>query len=230
MLYFENKFELGKIYLLDNIKYNQLLFFSQIIEIICEKYNKYSIRELIENDDPSIFVSLPSILLLKAMNKEDQNICKEYITGLNDKNNESGKLFNEIKNMKKQIKKIIGETNKTYNILEKTILFDGTKEQLMIDKEIEKYIKNKEIISEIKKGLTNLSLHLQRYKPTQWNTFFQLAMDIKPLNKNDLCDDVNKTMTTTDNNINDFENDGTLNESNNNELDLISNVSAIESI
>ena len=164
------------------------------------------------------------------MNKEDQNICKEYITGLNDKNNESGKLFNEIKNMKKQIKKIIGETNKTYNILEKTILFDGTKEQLMIDKEIEKYIKNKEIISEIKKGLTNLSLHLQRYKPTQWNTFFQLAMDIKPLNKNDLCDDVNKTMTTTDNNINDFENDGTLNESNNNELDLISNVSAIESI
>jgi hypothetical protein len=230
LLYFENKFELGKIYLLDNIKYNQLLFFSQIIEIICEKYNKYSIRELIENDDPSIFVSLPSILLLKAMNKEDQNICKEYITGLNDKNNESGKLFNEIKNMKKQIKKIIGETNKTYNILEKTILFDGTKEQLMIDKEIEKYIKNKEIISEIKKGLTNLSLHLQRYKPTQWNTFFQLAMDIKPLNKNDLCDDVNKTMTTTDNNINDFENDGTLNESNNNELDLISNVSAIESI
>ena len=201
LLYFENKFELGKIYLLDNIKYNQLLFFSQIIEIICEKYNKYSIRELIENDDPSIFVSLPSILLLKAMNKEDQNICKEYITGLNDKNNESGKLFNEIKNMKKQIKKIIGETNKTYNILEKTILFDGTKEQLMIDKEIEKYIKNKEIISEIKKGLTNLSLHLQRYKPTQWNTFFQLAMDIKPLNKNDLCDDVNKTMTTTDNNI-----------------------------
>ncbi len=228
LLYFENKFELGKTYLLDNVKYNQLLFFSQIIEIICEKYNKYSIRELIENDDPSIFVSLPSILLLKAMNKEDQNICKEYITGLNDKNNESGKLFNEIKNMKKQIKKIIGDTNKTYNIIEKSILFDGTKEQLMIDKEIEKYINNKEIISEIKKGLTNLSLHLQRYKPTQWNTFFQLAMDIKPLNKNDLCNDVNKTMTTDNNN--DFENEGTLNESNNNELDLISNFSAIESI
>ena len=58
------------------------------------------------------------------------------------------------------------------------------KEQLIIDKEIEKYIKNKEIISGIKKGLTNLSLHLQRYKPSQWNTFFQLAMDIKPKKKN----------------------------------------------
>ena len=233
LFYFENKFELGKTYLLDNQKYNQLLFFSQIIEIICEKYNKYSIRELIENDDPSIFVSLPSILLLKAMNKEDQNICKEYITGLNDKNNESGKLFSEIKNMKKQIKKIIGDTNKTYNILEKSILFDGTKEtneQLMLDKEIENYKNSKDIISGIKKGLTNLSLHLQRYKPTQWNTFFQLAMDIKPLNKNELCDDVNKTMTTDNNvnDINDFENDGTLNESNNNDLPL--NYSAIESV
>ena len=236
LLYFENKFELGKIYLLDNQKYNQLLFFSQIIEIICEKYNKYSIRELIENDDPSIFVSLPSILLLKAMNKEDQNICKEYITGLNDKNNESGKLFYEIKNMKKEVRKLINDSNKTYNILEKSILFDGTKEQLIIDKEIEKYIKNKEIISEIKKGLTNLSLHLQRYKPAQWNTFFQLAMDIKPLNINDLCDDVNKTMTT-DNNIitndennDNFENNTSLNDSNNNENEIISNYSAIESL
>ena len=53
-------------------------------------------------------------------------------------------------------------------------------------------------------------------------------MDIKPLSKNDLCNDVNKTMTT-DNNINEYENDVTLNESNNNEMDLISNISAIES-
>ena len=166
------------------------------------------------------------------MNKEDQNICKEYITGLNDKNNESGKLFIEIKNMKKQIRKLIGDSNKTYNILEKSILFDGTKEQLIIDKEIEEFIKNKEIISNIKKGLTNLSLHLQRYKPSQWNTFFQLAMDIKSLNKNDLYNDINKTMTT-ENNINDYDNDNydnniSLNESNNDEFDLTSNYSIIE--
>ena len=233
LFYFENKFELGKIYLLDNQKYNQLLFFSQIIEIICEKYNKYSIRELIENDDPSIFVSLPSILLLKAMNKEDQNICKEYISGLYDKNNESGKLFYEIKHLKRQIKSIIGDSNKTYNILEKSILFDGTKEQQIIDKEIEKYVKNKEIITSIKKGLTNLSMHLQRYKPTQWNIFFQLAMDIKPLNKNDLSKDANKTMTT-ENNFNEFENNNfdnntSSNNLNSNQYDLFSNLSSIDS-
>ena len=207
LLYFERKFELGKIYLLDNKKYNQLLAFSQIIEIICEKYNKYSIRELIENNDPCIFVSLPSILLLKAINKEDKNICKEYITGLYDKNNESGILFQNLKNMKKQVKGIIGDSNKAYNIIEKYVLFDGTKEQLMVDKEIEKYSKLKDIISEIKKGLTNLSVHLQTYKPTQWNEFFQLAMDIKILTQNEMFNEANKTISVDDNNYNEYENE-----------------------
>ena len=227
LYYFETKFELGKIYLLDNQKYNQLLAFSQIIEIICEKYNKYSIRDLIENNDPCIFVSLPSILLLKAINKEEQNICKEYITGLYDKNNESGKLFNNIKNMKKQMRNIIGDSNKTYNIIEKNILFDGTEEQKIVDKEIEKYPKTKEIISEIKKGLTNLSMHLQTYKPTQWNEFFQLAMDIKILDQNELFNDANKSVYLYDNNYNEnegendlFDNNDSINESNNVDLDL----------
>ena len=227
LLYFESKFELGKIYLLDNQKYNQLLAFSQIIEIICEKYNKYSIRDLIENNDPCIFVSLPSILLLKAMNKEDQDICKEYITGLFDKNNESGKLFHDIKNKKKQIRNIIGDSNKTYNLIEKCILFDGTKEQVMVDKEIEKYSKIKEVIFEIKKGLTNLSMHLQTYKPTQWNQFFQLAMDIKILDQNEMFNDANKSISVYDINYNELENDlfdndnnESMNEPNNVDLEI----------
>ena len=163
------------------------------------------------------------------MTKEDQNICKEYITGLYDKNNESGKLFNDIKNKKKQIRDIIGDSNKTYNLIEKYILFDGTKDQIMVDTEIEKYSKLKEIIFEIKKGLTNLSMHLQTYKPTQWNQFFQLAMDIKILDQNEMFNDANKSISVYDNNYNenenenendDFDNNESLNESNNVDLDL----------
>ena len=211
---FEIKWEQGKIYLLDSVKYNQLLSFSQIIEIICEKYSKYSIRELIENDDPSIFVSLPSILVLKAIYKEDKGICKEYILGLYDKNNESGKLFSEIKQIQKKIKKIINDSNKTYNLLEKLILFDNTKEQAAIEKEMKKYI-DENMINSIKKGLTNLSMHLQRYKPAEWNTFFELAMDIK-INKNDKNEMENTDKTLTDNNSQ--EEDITItNTSNNNE-------------
>ena len=195
LLNFENKWEQGKIYLMNKNKFNQLLFFSQIIEIICEKYNKYSIRELIENNDPSIFISLPSFLLLKAIYKEDQNICKEYINGLFDKNTESGKLFNEIKLIQKKMKSIIKDKNKTYNLLEKLILFDNTKEQNIIEKEIKTYI-NDNMIKEIKNGLTNLSMHLQRYKPSEWNTFFELAMDIKIINNFDNLDVIDKSITS----------------------------------
>ena len=129
--------------------------------------------------------------------------------------------------MKKQLRNIIGDSNKTYNIIEKNILFDGTEEQKIVDKEIEKYPKSKEIISEIKKGLTNLSMHLQTYKPTQWNEFFQLAMDIKILDQNEMFNDANKSVSIYDNNYNEnegendlFDNNDSINESNNVDLDL----------
>ena len=215
LLNFENKWEQGKIYLLDQTKYNQLLFFSQVIEIICEKYSQFSIRELIENNDPSIFISLPSLLLLKAIYKEDYNICQDYITGLYDKNTESGKLYFELKSAKNGIKKNIKDKNKVYNLLEKLILFENTKEQKDIEGEINQYI-NEDMRKNIKNGLTNLSMHLQRYKPTEWNTFFELAMDIKVLNNTGKKDDTIITsskisqydsITTTNNYSDDFTNE-----------------------
>ena len=66
----------------------------------------------------------------------------------------------------------------SYNLLEKLILFDNTKEQNDIEKEVEKHI-DKEEIKEFKTSLINLSMHLQRYKPSEWNTFFELAMNVK---------------------------------------------------
>ena len=65
-----------------------------------------------------------------------------------------------------------------YNLLEKLILFDGTKDQEMIEKQVQNYIDNTEI-KEFKNSLINLSVHLQRYKPAEWNTFFELAMNIE---------------------------------------------------
>ena len=72
-------------------------------------------------------------------------------------------------------------------------------------------------------------MHLQTYKPTQWNQFFQLAMDIKILDQNEMFNDANKSISVYDNNYNenenenendDFDNNESLNESNNVDLDL----------
>ena len=56
------------------------------------------------------------------------------------------------------------------------------------------------MIKDIKNGLTNLSMHLQRYKPTEWNTFFELAMDIKIVNNFENLDIIDKSLTTENNN------------------------------
>ena len=175
---FETKWEKGKEYLLNKTKYSQLLFFSEMIEIVCEKYSHYSIYDLIEDSDPSIFVSLPCILLLKAIDNEDKGICAEYIPNINNTNEDSGKLFALIKQIKTKLLKEIGDDYLSYNLLEKLILFDNTKEQNDIEKEVEKHI-DKEEIKEFKTSLINLSMHLQRYKPSEWNTFFELAMNVK---------------------------------------------------
>ena len=175
---FETKWEKGKEYLLNKTKYSQLLFFSEMIEIVCEKYSHYSIYDLIEDSDPSIFVSLPCILLLKAIDNEDKGICAEYIPNINNTNEDSGKLFALIKQIKAKLLKEIKDDYLSYNLLEKLILFDNTKEQNDIEKEVEKHI-DKEEIKEFKTSLINLSMHLQRYKPSEWNTFFELAMNVK---------------------------------------------------
>ena len=65
-----------------------------------------------------------------------------------------------------------------YNLLEKLILFDGTNEQNQIETLVGKYMSSSEI-KDFKNSLINLSMHLQRYKPTEWNTFFELAMNIQ---------------------------------------------------
>ena len=176
---FEATWEKGKEYLLNPQKYSQLLFFSEMIEIVCEKYSHFSISELIDNSDPSIFVTLPCILLLKAIDKEDKGICVEYIPNINSQNDESGKLFSLIKRTKQQLLTIIKKEHQVYNLLEKLVLFDNTKEQHEIENEVEQYI-NKDKVKEFKTSLINLSMHLQRHKPSEWNTFFELAMNVKP--------------------------------------------------
>ena len=68
-------------------------------------------------------------------------------------------------------------------------------------------------------------MHLQTFKPTQWNEFFQLAMDIKILDQNEMFNDANKSISVYDNNYNEMENDifdnnESMNESNNVDLEI----------
>jgi hypothetical protein len=167
---FETTWERGKEYLLDVTKYNQLLFFSQMIEIICEKYKEIS--EQLESRDPSIFVWIPSLLILKSLEKEDKNICHEFNPNMFNQENEE---YTFLKNFKEKLYNLVEDSYIGYNLLEKLILFEDKKEET--EKELLKYI-DINSISDFTRRIKILSMQLQRVKPTDWNHFFDLAMNL----------------------------------------------------
>jgi hypothetical protein len=171
---FESSWEKGKEYLLNIHKYTQLLFFSQMIEILCEKYK--DIGDQLESRDPSVFVWIPSILILKSLDKEDKSICEEFTPKMFDPDNEeSGKVYTFLKDFKDNLYNIVNDQYLAYNLLEKLVLFEDKTE--ICDNDISKYI-DKSSIKEFSKKLKILSMQIQRVKPVDWNHFIDLAMNL----------------------------------------------------
>ena len=173
LIQFETNWEKGKEYLLNVDKYSQLLFFSQMIEILCEKYK--DISEQLESRDPMIFVWVPSILILKSLDKVDKSICYEFNPHMFDpKNEESGKIYMFIKNFKENFYDLLGDQYVAYNLLEKLVLFEEREESI---NRIAEYVELA-VINEFKKKLKILSMQIQRVKPVEWNHFIDLAMNL----------------------------------------------------
>jgi len=170
LIYFESSWEKGKHYLLNPEKYSQLLFFSQLIEILCEKYEE--IAEQLESRDPSIFIWLPSILIIKSFENEDKGICKDFNPNMYNENEESGILYSYLKNFKDNLYYTVKDSYKAYNLLEKLVLFDEEKYYL----EMQNYLQ-KSLIDEFQKKIRILSMQMQRFNPTDYNYFFDLAIN-----------------------------------------------------
>lgn len=161
----ESTWEKGKEYLLNVNKYSQLLFFSQMIDILCEKYS--DLCDQIETRDPNIFVWIPSILILKSLDNEDKGICEEFNPLMFDSKQDSNRLYNTLKQIKESVYSRINDNYAAYNLFEKMILFENTDLQQVL---------NKQTFDDFNNKLKSLSMQLQRVKPSDWNYFFDLAM------------------------------------------------------
>lgn len=171
LIFYENSWEKGKHYLINYENYSQLLYFSQLIDILCDKYKE--IEEKLECRDPSIFIWLPSIIILKSLEKEDKGICKEFNPSMFNENEENGKIYKAIKDFKENLYSTVKDPYIAYNLLEKFLLFEDDKN---IKKDLERYIPLYQI-DDFDKKIKILSMQLQRLKPTDWNYFFDLAMN-----------------------------------------------------
>jgi hypothetical protein len=92
---YEKYWEKGKIYFLDKKRCEQLIFFTNVIEGLCEKYAEF--KEKLECCDSEIFILIPMIMLLKKVDCEDQGICETYLPQITDA---SSSIFENFKTVK----------------------------------------------------------------------------------------------------------------------------------
>ena len=83
---FEKDWCLGRNHLLPKQHREQLILFSQLIEITCEKYPSF--KDQVECSDAEIFVTIPYLLVLKSsldIGKEAnvaRDICQRFFPSL----------------------------------------------------------------------------------------------------------------------------------------------------
>jgi hypothetical protein len=78
---FESAWEKGKEYFLNPTRCSQLIHFSQIVEATSEKHKKFG--EQIECRESDIFLSIPCLLILKCLEKDDKKLCKHFYPPIN---------------------------------------------------------------------------------------------------------------------------------------------------
>jgi hypothetical protein len=136
---FEQSWEKGKTYFVNEQKCVQLLHFTQIIEGTSEKYNSFA--EQVEDRDTVIFVTIPALLILKNLDDgDDKGICKTFFPpmfsgsqsspgeeddGQNLSKDEKEQAFKKYQDLRQHYVKM-RETAKNaydfYNIVEKSVL------------------------------------------------------------------------------------------------------------
>ena len=176
LLLWEQAWVKGKKYLCDKIYYKKLLNFNRIINLIVEKYKDQNIKKLLEQKDPEIFIIIPSILFLDAIDRHDNGIIEEFVPDLNN-----NKIFINIKAQVHKVYQQIKDKNKSYNSFEALILFQNLKNNELFLKSYEKLkeILNDKEINDFIKDINSLSINIQRNRPIDWNEFIELAFNIE---------------------------------------------------
>ena len=111
---------IGKNYFLDGKKCSYLIHFSHIIETTANKYGPF--QEQLDCRDADIFLSIPCLLILKLLDRDDKNICGYFLPQLLD---EKSKLFPLLAGLKEDYskwKELKKGHYKYYNILEGLLL------------------------------------------------------------------------------------------------------------
>ena len=166
---YEKNWERGKEFLMDSKKCAQLINFSQIIQATIEKYKYF--KEKVENIDSEVFILVPCLTLLNALDGSDKNICSTYLPSLEDKATPDFELFHNLLNKYKELCKNLNDPYLIYNTIEASIM------EIDVFKENEYLLSIKDKVIDIVKGIRNLSMNLQRNSPQDWNDLLDVVLN-----------------------------------------------------
>lgn len=170
LMNFESSWERGKIYFLNSKKCNQLVFLSNIIESTSSKYQVF--REQLECSDSELFVSIPALIILKALEDEDRGICKSFCPPIFDETENVGAVWKRLKRSYKLGKLAASSATEYLEIITLITLgepFDKKFREQVLDT---KFDNLDGTINKIK----HLAIELHRYKPADWNRFLDIIL------------------------------------------------------
>lgn len=96
LLKYEKSWEKGKIYFLDRKRCSQLIYFSNVLEGLSEKYESF--KDQLETFEAEVFVIIPMIMVLRKIDGEDRGICEHFLPQLSEKEDPQHLEYIQIKN------------------------------------------------------------------------------------------------------------------------------------
>ena len=167
---FESSWERGKIYFLNSKKCNQLVFLSNIIESTSSKFSVF--REQLECSDSELFVSIPALIIIKALEDEDRGICKSFCSPIFDETESVGGMWKRLKRSYK-LGKLAASSAPEYLELITLITLDEPFDKKFREQVLDSKFDNIDgTINKIK----YLAIELHRHKPAEWNRFLDIIL------------------------------------------------------
>ncbi|KAL4464053.1 hypothetical protein ABPG74_005990 [Tetrahymena malaccensis] len=171
---YESSWEKGKNYFLDGKKCNYLIHFSHIIETTANKYKEF--QESVDCRDADIFLTIPCLLILKLLDREDKNICSYFLPQMFDEKNKLNQTYKNLEQEFAEWKEFKKKSYSYYNTLERIILnIDQLSEE---EAHIPQINSNGKSVSlgHIVHKIKSLAMELQRNNPMEWNSFLDVAL------------------------------------------------------
>ena len=167
---FESTWERGKVYFLNSKKCNQLVFLANMIESTSSKYRVF--REQLECSDSELFVSIPALLILKALEGEDRGICKSFCAPMFDENDNVGGVWKRLRRSYNLGKLAASSANEYTEVLMDLVIGEIFDKQFRAQVLVQKFDNIDGTVNKIK----YLAIELHRHKPTDWNRFLDIIL------------------------------------------------------